>query len=110
MFGKTTVNDPAKRELVQHWKRKLSVLKKTILGPIAGVTQRRDITQELSKILCPTLIMTGEEDRTTPVSCAHHMHAHIAHSELQIIPRCGHSSALEKPELVVTAMREFYSK
>jgi len=110
MFGKTTVNDPAKRELVKHWRRKLSVLKKTILGPIAGVTQRRDITQELPKITCPTLIITGEEDRTTPVSCAHHMHAYIAHSELQIIPRCGHSSALEEPEQVVAAMKKFYLK
>lgn len=110
MFGQSTVRDPQKRELVRHWKHKLLRLQKSVLGPISGVIQRRDVTAELGYIVCPTLIMTGEEDRTTPVSCAHHMHAHIAHSALRTIPQCGHSSALEKPGAVVAAMKEFYSK
>jgi len=110
MFGKSTMRDTAKRELVRHWKQKLLVLRKNILGPISGVTRRRDISDELAKIVCPTLIMVGEEDRTTPVSCACHIHSHIGRSELQIISQCGHSSALEKPEQVVAAMKAFYLK
>lgn len=110
MFGVSTMKNPAMRELVNHWKRKLDALEKPIIGPVSGVTKRRDITEELVKIICPTLIMVGEEDRTTSVSCARHIHANIAHSELKIIPQCGHSSALEKPEQVVDAMKKFYLK
>jgi len=110
MFGVSTMRDPAMRELVNHWRRKLEGLKKTVVGPVSGVTQRRDVSEELVKIICPTLIMVGEEDQTTPVSCSHHIHANIAHSELKIIPLCGHSSALEKPEQVVDAMTKFYLK
>lgn len=109
MFGVTTMKNPAKRELVNHWRHKLDVLEKAILGPVSGVTKRRDATAELVKITCPTLIMVGEEDRTTSVSCARHIHTNIADSEFIIIPECGHSSALEKPEQVASAMKDFYA-
>jgi pimeloyl-ACP methyl ester carboxylesterase len=109
MFGKTTVRDPAKRELVRHWKHKLLALRKTVLGPISGVVKRRDVTGELAKIVCPVLIVVGEEDRTTPPSCARHMKAHMPKAELEIIAHCGHSSALEKPQQVVALMKRFYA-
>lgn len=110
MFGVSTMKNPAMRELVSHWRRKLDALEKPIIGPVSGVTKRRDVTEELVKIICPTLIMVGEEDRTTSVSCARHIHTNIADSEFIIIPECGHSSALEKPEQVVDAMTKFYLK
>jgi 3-oxoadipate enol-lactonase len=108
MFGVSTMKNPAKRELVNHWRHKLDALQKSITGPVSGVTKRRDVTEELGKITCPTLVMVGEEDQTTSVSCADHIHANIANSELKIIAECGHSSALEKPEQVVAAMKKFY--
>ena len=110
MFGKTFLSNPVNHEMVSHWQQKLLALKKTIIGPVSGVTKRRDVTQELAKINCPTLIVVGDEDRTTPMSCAKNIAAYINGSELKIIPQCGHSSALEKPEQIVAAMNKFYSK
>jgi len=109
MFGKSFLSNPVNREMVSHWKQKLLALKKTIIGPVLGVTKRRDVKHELAKISCPTLIVVGDEDITTPISCARNIAAHIAGSELQIIPQCGHSSALEKPAQVVEVMKNFYS-
>ena len=85
-------------------------LPKTIVGPVSGVTKRRDVTNELAKIICPALIVVGAEDRTTPVSCARHIEAHIANTELKIIPQCGHSSALENPQQVAMAIKQFYAR
>ncbi len=110
MFGKSFLNNPLNRELINHWKQKLLALKKTITGPVSGVTKRRDVTQELAKITCSTLIIVGDEDHTTPMSCARNMATHINGSELIIIPQCGHSSALEKPEQIIDAMKDFYSR
>lgn len=110
MFGKSFLHDSLNRELVSHWKQKLLALKKTIVGPVSGVTKRRDVTQELVNIICPSLVLVGDEDQTTAVSCAENIAAHIAGSELEIIPKCGHSSALEKPEQVIALMKDFYSK
>ena len=110
MFGKSFLSDSLNHVLINHWKQKLRGLKKTITGPVSGVTKRRDVTQELASIICPTLIIVGDEDHTTPISCAKNMAAHISGSELKIIPQCGHSSALEKPEVVVNLMKQFYLK
>jgi 3-oxoadipate enol-lactonase len=110
MFGKSFLKNSANERLINHWEQKLFSLSKTIIGPVSGVTQRRDISAELSKINCPTLIIVGEEDRTTPMHCAHHIKANMADAELKIISECGHSSALEKPEQVVDTMKNFYSK
>lgn len=110
MFGKSTLNNPAKREIISYWKQKLLALKKTIVGPVSGVTKRRDITSELVNIRCPTLMIVGDEDQTTTLSCAENIVAYIANVELKIIPQCGHSSALEKPDTVSDLMKQFYSK
>ncbi len=110
MFGKSTLNNPAKREMIAYWKLKLLALKKTIVGPVSGVTKRHDVTSELVNIKCPTLMIVGDEDQTTPLSCAKNIAAHIANVELKIIPQCGHSSALEKPDAVSDLMKQFYTK
>ena len=110
MFGKSTLNNPAKREIISYWKQKLLGLKKTIVGPVSGVTKRRDVTGELVNIKCPTLVIVGDEDLTTPPSCAENIAAHIANVELKIIPQCGHSSALEKPDAGSDLMKQFYMR
>jgi len=110
MFGKSTLNNPAKREIISYWKQKLLGLNRTIVGPVSGVTKRRDVTGELVNIKCPTLMIVGDEDLTTPLSCAENIAAHIANVELKIIPQCGHSSALEKPDAVSDLMKQFYAK
>ncbi|MGH8105266.1 MAG: alpha/beta fold hydrolase, partial [Arenimonas sp.] len=110
IFGKSSLKNPAVREVISYWKQKLLALPKTIVGPVSGVTKRRDVTNELSKITCPTLMVVGDEDRTTPLSNANNIAAHIANTDLKIIPECGHSSALEKPEQVVALMKQFYSR
>lgn len=110
IFGKSSLANPANREVISYWKQKLLALEKTIVGPVYGVTQRRDVSNELPKITCPTLVVVGDEDRATPLSCANNIAAHVANVELKIIAQCGHSSALEKPEEVLALMQRFYSR
>ena len=63
MFGKSTLNNPAKREMITYWKQKLRALKKAIVGPVSGVTKRRDVTVELVNIVCPTLVIVGDSSK-----------------------------------------------
>ncbi len=110
MFGHSTFKNPEKTNMLAHWKNKLSTLNNNILGPVMGVMLRPDASHELANIICPTLIVVGEEDGTTPMHCAQHLDAHIMDAELAVIENCGHSSALEKPEQVLALMQQFYSR
>lgn len=62
-----------------------------------AIIHRKDQRPHLSAIKCPTMIVAGEEDSLLPLDRCREMHEAIPHSELHIIPDCGHMSTLEHP-------------
>ena len=56
-----------------------------------------DITDQLSRIKAPTLIIAGEEDLIKGSKYAKIISNHIPHSEFAVIPGSGHVICLEKP-------------
>jgi 3-oxoadipate enol-lactonase len=69
-----------------------------------------DLTDRLSTIKVPTLIVVGEEDQGTPVAASRAIHAQIAGSELQIIKSASHLSNLEQPEAFTAALTTFLAR
>jgi 3-oxoadipate enol-lactonase len=69
-----------------------------------------DLTDRLSAIKIPTLIVVGEEDQGTPVAASRAIHAQIAGSELQIIKSAAHLSNLEQPEAFTRALTAFLAR
>lgn len=65
-----------------------------------NVLAENDLGDSLSRIAVPTLVMTGEHDIGSNARMARLMHARIAGSRLQILPRLKHSILIEAPALV----------
>jgi pimeloyl-ACP methyl ester carboxylesterase len=78
-----------------------------IAGAIRALMTRPDSTPLLASIHVPTLIVVGDEDTITPPAAAEEMHHAIAGSELVRIPRAGHLSNLEQPELFSATLAAF---
>lgn len=83
------------------------------LGSDAFVNQsqalmdRRDQSDTLKTIRCPTLIMCGAQDRLCPVS-RHQEMAHILpEATLEIIEQAGHLPTLEAPTEATAALRRW---
>jgi len=55
-------------------------------------------TDRLGAILCPALVIVGEEDPGTPVAMAKAMHAALPSAELAILRSASHLSNMEQPE------------
>ncbi|MEN5041968.1 alpha/beta hydrolase [Stenotrophomonas sp. TWI1149] len=55
----------------------------------------------------PLLIVCGANDRVTPLAISEEMHALVAHSNLVVLPDCGHLAPMEKPDEVSAAMRDW---
>ncbi len=70
-----------------------------IVTDLMAMADRPDSVSHLRTITCPTLILIGEEDSTTPLSDAQLMAAEIAGAGLAVIPAAGHLSNLEQPEV-----------
>jgi 3-oxoadipate enol-lactonase len=69
-----------------------------------------DLTDKLSAIKLPTLIVVGEEDQGTPVAASRAIQAQIAGSQLEIIKSAAHLSNLEQPEEFTRIITSFLGR
>ncbi len=65
---------------------------------------------DTSKISCPTLLVTGDEDVVAPPQAVRAMGEKIAGSQVEVLRACGHWTPLEKPEECVQLLQRFYAR
>lgn len=66
-----------------------------------------DITDKLSEINLPTLILCGKQDVMTPPKYSQFLNDIIQNSEIHLIADAGHMIMLEKPDEVANLMKQF---
>jgi 3-oxoadipate enol-lactonase len=69
-----------------------------------------DLTDRISAIKLPTVIVVGEEDQGTPVAASRAIQAQIAGSQLEIIKSASHLSNLEQPEEFTRIITSFLGR
>ncbi len=100
-FGQTFLKDPERRSIRKTWKNHfLANDRKGIVRAVKGVLYRSNITPRIQQIHHPTTVMVGAEDQLTDLEKAEIIHSQIKNSELHIIPRAGHMSPVEEPDMV----------
>lgn len=108
MFGEAFLQDPDREALRKQWEKELTSNKRSITRAVQGVIDRRPVLpEELAAIQCPTLIIVGEQDVATTPEKSEYLHKYIPGSKLVYIPRAGHTSSVEEPAAVNTAIEEF---
>jgi 3-oxoadipate enol-lactonase len=110
MFGRTFLEDPARAEERAQWRRELLGNRRDIWRAVNGVIRRRGVYEELERVRVPTLVLVGQEDTATVPAKAQRLHGAIRGSRLMTLPRGGHSSTLEEPELVNAALVDFLNE
>lgn len=66
-----------------------------------------NLTERLSEVALPTLIIVGEEDPGTPVAASQAIHKQIKGSELVILKSAAHLSNIEQQDAFNTAVLDF---
>ncbi len=66
-----------------------------------------DLHEDDAKIVCPTLIVVGDEDPATPVASARALNTAIKGSKLVIVPQAAHIVTVEQPAALSRALGEF---
>ena len=79
----------------------------TFLRQLAMLESRPDSRPSLGAISCPTLLITGRQDRVTPPELLEEMHGLIPDSRLTTLPASGHYAPLERPRAVTKLLREW---
>jgi pimeloyl-ACP methyl ester carboxylesterase len=73
-------------------------------GQIQALVERPDATDVLGRITCPTLLMSGELDRWSPLARHHQMAEHIPGAEVVAIAAAAHMAPFEEPEACTQAI------
>ncbi len=75
-----------------------------------GLLERRDITEHLGIIDCPTLVLGAAQDVTIPPELAAKLAKAIPGAQLHILPDCAHLSNEEQPAAFSAAVENFLRK
>ena len=76
---------------------------------IDGNLKSVEYTNRLQTLHVPTLITVGDHDECDP-SLSREMHERIAGSKLVILPRSGHMTFVDQPNMFIQAVDEFISR
>jgi pimeloyl-ACP methyl ester carboxylesterase len=109
LFGRSAreSNDPATQAMLAEWRAKLGSRPKNIVNSLLAVMNRPKFSaDDLALIRCPTLVIAGAEDTAQPPFRGERVASAIPNARMVTIPGCGHSSSLEAPEAVISAMQE----
>jgi len=63
---------------------------------------------DTSKIVCPALLVTGDEDAVSPPQSVRMMGQKIAGSRVEVIRGCGHWTPVERPDECIALLKQFY--
>ena len=74
---------------------------------LQAVMDRPDARPQLGSIDVPTLVLVGDEDRTTPPERAREMADAIPDARLVVVPRAGHLVLLEQPDATTRALADW---
>ncbi|HKP72257.1 MAG TPA: alpha/beta fold hydrolase [Pyrinomonadaceae bacterium] len=104
----TSATDAEHPEVVAHVREMiLSTKPQGAASALHGMAVRRDQTELLREITCPTLVIVGSLDAITPVADSEMMNREIRGSSLEVIEGAGHVSNLERPAEFNRALENF---
>jgi pimeloyl-ACP methyl ester carboxylesterase len=97
--------DIALRQTVLHMAEQIGAA--GFVNTVKAQLARPNAVPNLPHITCPTLVLTGREDRVVPLSIHEAMAAALPNSRLVVLEQCGHLSTLEQPARVNAALRDW---
>lgn len=106
MVGKTILGDASRKADLARF-TEIMGRRGDIWRAVNGVIDRAGIHAELGRVTVPTLVLVGEEDVATVPAKAEKIAGAIKGAKLVRIPRAGHSSSVEEPAAVTSALEEF---
>ncbi len=76
----------------------------------SALASRDDYRSSLAAIACPSLVIGGSNDPLATPKLAYELAAGIPGAWIEIIPRCGHYSVLERPDEVNAVVSRFVAE
>lgn len=110
MFGDNYLADASRASEREYWRDHMLKLGPDIARSAHGVIHRTGVLDEIKDCKVPMLILAGEQDHAYEVPLSHNIAQTVADSQMFVIPKAGHSVALEQPKIVNEYISDFISE
>ncbi|MGP9545686.1 alpha/beta fold hydrolase [Psychrobacter sp. AOP7-B1-25] len=109
MFGDNYLADDSRESEREYWRDHMLKLGTDIARSADGVIHRTGVLEELQGCKVPMLVLAGEQDHAYEVPLSENITKTVANGQMFVIPKAGHSVALEQPEIVNRYIADFIS-
>ncbi len=109
MFGDTSLAEPERKDLRDHWRQYMLDLPARIGDAAHGVVYREDVLSELANARVPVLAVAGAEDHAYEPEFSQHIAETAPGARWVMVDQAGHSVAVERPETVNQHLAEHFS-
>ncbi len=109
MMGQTVFGSNPDPALVEQESIRAKAVKPEVLLGDFKACDKFDISSRLGEIALPTLILSGDDDKLTPLKYSQFLLNGISGSQLVVIENAGHLMAMEQPEQFCKALVDFLS-
>jgi pimeloyl-ACP methyl ester carboxylesterase len=109
LFGESFLQDDDRLEERLYWQERLACQNKRVSSAANGVG-RSDLDACVSRIQCPTLILTGSEDRSMSLESVRRLQALMPQAVLKLVYHAGHNPLIEEPHQCHYALEQFFRK
>ena len=107
MFGPTFREERVGKAVIEQWLTQLKTNNKAgIRRAVLGVTDRLPVADEIGRIRARTIVIVGADDVATMPVKSEAIAAGIDGAKLEVVPDAGHSSTLERPDVLTRLIRE----
>lgn len=107
MLGGAQRNDTRLRERLRRMAETVGL--ETFARHQAALASRPDARPALPGIACPTLVVTGDEDKVTPPELGRELAEALPRGQHLALPGIGHLPLLEAPQVMAEALTRFLS-
>ncbi|HLH78528.1 MAG TPA: alpha/beta hydrolase [Candidatus Binataceae bacterium] len=105
--ARTVTENPA--VIDETWREQLKTDPRVRYYDLLACT-RVDLREELDRITCPALVMTGQEDTITTPADAEFIASRIAGARLVIVPDASHNLTVEQPARINAEIERFVAQ
>jgi len=91
-------------------KKRIAINSPVAIGRATDACLAFNLKDQISKIMIPTLVVSGREDVFTPIHLAEQIHRSIHGSEWKILEGVGHNLPIESAPGLVRAVLDFFSR
>ena len=71
--------------------------------------ESHDVRDSLKNITCPVLLVGSQQDHITPPEEQEYLAQHLPHADMVLLPKTGHATFYERPDLFMAMLLGFFS-